>query len=222
MRSTERGEACYRGETGELSATPERLRQSLARGMLGKKLLDAGSCRGQSRTRLPLRNELAIREQLRKLLGDRVGVRFVIACQHEARCAHCRDERAVDAVDKAGRVEVPAKRVQHLRGGLRVVLEGFRPPIEPGGPARSHRADAPDRLCQHSTLDALGLGLDQVEDERPADALTVEVAAIDAQVVEQRYVVGGVAIPSVVRGDRGARLTNGVESNRRRAAASRR
>jgi len=32
MRSTERGEACYRGETGELSATPERLRQSLAEG----------------------------------------------------------------------------------------------------------------------------------------------------------------------------------------------
>src|ERR1700739_906955 len=79
--------ALREGRTAKQPSTSRNLgrRRSLAGGMLGEKLLDAGSCRGQRRTLLPLRNELAIREQLRKLLGDRVGMRFVIACQDEAR-----------------------------------------------------------------------------------------------------------------------------------------
>jgi hypothetical protein len=135
---------------------------------------------------------------------------LVVAGQHEARGLDCRDKGAVDAVDKAGCVEVPAERVEHLLGGLRVVLEGFRPAVEPGGAAGRHRADAADRLRQHGALHALGLLLDQVEDERPADALAVEMTAIDAQMVEERDVVGGVAIPAVLRGDRGARLAAGI------------
>ena len=36
------------------------------------------------------------------------------------------------------------------------------------------------------------------------------MAAVDAELVEQRDVVGGVAVPAVLRGDRGARLAAGV------------
>ena len=52
--------------------------------------------------------------------------------------------------------------------------------------------------------------LQHVEDERAADALTVKVAAVDPQMVEHRDVVGGVAIPAVLCGDRGARLAAGI------------
>src|SRR5437660_12360284 len=36
------------------------------------------------------------------------------------------------------------------------------------------------------------------------------MTAVDAQMVEERNVVGGVAVPAVLRGDRGARLAAGV------------
>src|SRR5204863_6177931 len=47
-------------------------------------------------------------------------------------------------------------------------------------------------------------------DERAADALAVEVAAVDTQMVEEGDVVGSVAVPAVLRGDRGPRLAAGV------------
>ena len=47
--------------------------------VLRQDLLDAGFRRGQGRPGLPLRDELAVRQQLRELLGDRVGVRLVVA-----------------------------------------------------------------------------------------------------------------------------------------------
>jgi hypothetical protein len=175
-----------------------------------QELLDAGSRRSQGRAGLPLRDELAVGDQLRELLGDRVGVGLVVAGQHEAWRLDLRDEGAVDAIDETGGVKVLAKCVEHLLGGLRVVLERFRPAVEAGGAARRHRADAADRLRQHGALDALGLGLDQIQDERPADALTVEMTAVDAQVVEEGDVVGGIAVPAILRGDRRARLAAGV------------
>ena len=131
---------------------------------------------------------------------------LVVAGQHEAWCLDPRDEGTIDAIDKTGGVEVVAERVQHLWRGLRVVFEGFRPAVEPGGAAGRHRADAADRLRQHGALDALGLRLDQVPDERPADALAVQVAPVDAQMVEEGDVVGGVAAPAILRGDRSAGL----------------
>src|SRR5690242_6241714 len=180
------------------------------RRVLREELLDAGFRRGQGCAGLPLRDELAVREQLREFFGDRVGVGLVVAGQHQARRLDLRDEGAVDAIDEAGGVEVPAERVEHLLGGLRMVFEGFGPAVKAGGAAGRHRADAADRLCQHGALDALGLMLDQVQDERAADALAVEVTAVDAQMVEEGDVVGGVAVPTVLRGDRGARLAAGV------------
>ena len=73
-----------------------------------------------------------------------------------------------------------------------MVLERFCPGVEPGGRPGAIAPDAADWLRQHSALHALGLGLDQVQDERAADALAVKMAAIDPQVVEQRDVVGGI------------------------------
>jgi len=91
-----------------------------------------------------------------------------------------------------------------------VVFERFRPPVEPRGAAGRPGADAPDRLRQHGAGDALRLSLEHVQDERPADALTVEMAPVDAEVVEEGDVIGGVAVPAVLRGDRGAGLAAGV------------
>jgi len=59
---------------------------------------------------------------------------------------------------------------------------------------------------KHGALRALGLVLDQVEDERPADALAVEVTAVEAQMVEHGNVVVGVGVPIILRAHRGARL----------------
>src|SRR5262249_35087310 len=42
------------------------------------------------------------------------------------------------------------------------------------------------------------------------NALAIEVAAVDAQMVEQSDVVGGVSVPAVLRGDRSARLAAGI------------
>ena len=61
-----------------------------------------------------------------------------------------------------------------------MVFEGFRPGVEPGGAAGRHRADAADRLGPHGALNALGLMLDEVQDERPADALAMQVTAISS------------------------------------------
>jgi len=44
------------------------------------------------------------------------------------------------------------------------------------------------------------------DDERAADALAVEVALVDPQMVKHRDVIGGVVVPMVIRGDRCARL----------------
>jgi hypothetical protein len=49
------------------------------RRVLGQEFLDAGLGRGQRRPGLPLRDELAIRGQFREFLGDRIGVRLVVA-----------------------------------------------------------------------------------------------------------------------------------------------
>ena len=52
--------------------------------------------------------------------------------------------------------------------------------------------------------------VDQAHDERAADALAVEVAALDLQVVEHRDVVRRIRVPAVLRRDRRARLAAGV------------
>jgi hypothetical protein len=62
--------------------------------------------------------------------------------------------------------------------------------------------------------------LEHVHDERPADALTVKMAAVDAQTVEQRDVVAGVRVPAVLGVDRGARLAAGVALIHRNDAES--
>ena len=119
-------------------------------------------------------------------------------------------ELAVDAVEEAGVVEVVIERIEHLLGGLRMVLEALRPRVESRGAAGLHGAHAPDGLRDHGARDALGLGLQQAHDEGPADALAVQVAALDAQVVEQGDVVGGVGVPAVLCGDGRARPAAGI------------
>src|SRR5438874_8343844 len=105
-------------------------------------------------------------------------MRLVVAGQHQARRPAARDERAVDAVDEAGAVQVLVKRVQYRFGDLRMVAEGLGPRVEPGGAAELHLTHAPDGLREHGGRDALGLSLQQAHDERPADALTIEMAPI--------------------------------------------
>jgi cytochrome P450 len=63
------------------------------------------------------------------------------------------------------------------------------PLVEPGRAARRHRADPPDGLGQHGRGHPPGRGLQQAQDERAADALAVEVAALDAQVVQHGRVL---------------------------------
>src|SRR2546422_747864 len=50
----------------------------------------------------------------------------------------------------------------------------------------------------------------QADDERSTDALAVQVAPVDTQVVEQGDVVGGVGVPAVLCGDGSAGLAAGI------------
>src|SRR5437764_1137977 len=118
----------------------------------------------------------------RELLRSQLRVRLVIPGQHQAGRLDRLHEVAVAAIGEAGRVEVPAERVEHLRARLRVVGQRFRPGVEPGRAAGRHRTDATDRLRQHGRLHPLGVVLQHVQDERAADALAVEMVAVDAQV----------------------------------------
>ena len=117
-------------------------------------------------------------------------MRRIVARQHQAGRLAARHEGAVDAVDEARAVEVLIERLQHLIGGLGVVLQGLRPGFEIGGAGRRHGSYPPDALRNHGTGDALRLGLQHAEDEGPTDALAVQVALVDPQVVEQGDVVG--------------------------------
>jgi hypothetical protein len=76
--------------------------------------------------------------------------------------------------------------------------------------SRFHRADAADGLSDYGAGDALGLQLQQLEDKRTANTLAEQVAFLDAEVIEQRDVVGRIAVPAIRRGDRRVRLAAGV------------
>ena len=67
----------------------------VGRCVLQEEFFDAGFRRGESRTRLPLRDELAVREQLREFLGDRVGLRLIVAGRPETGRLNCQYEDTV-------------------------------------------------------------------------------------------------------------------------------
>jgi hypothetical protein len=56
-------------------------------------------------------------------------------------------------------------------------------------------------LRNHGARDALGLGLQQAQDEGPTDSLPVQVTLVDPQVVEQGDVIGCAGVPAVLCDD---------------------
>jgi hypothetical protein len=131
-------------------------------------------------------------------------VRLVIAGQHEARRPDSPHKLAIDAVHESRLVKIAVKSVEHLRRRFGVILERRGPGLEPRRPGRRHRADPPDRLRQNRGGHALRLFLQQVQDERAADALAIQVTPIDPQMIEQRDMVFRVTVPAVLGRDRGA------------------
>ncbi len=100
------------------------------RRVLRQELLHTGFRRRQGRAFLPLRDELGVGEQLYQFLGNRERMRRIVARQHQARRLAARHERAVYAVDEARAVQVLVEGIQHLLGGLRVVLQRLGPRLE--------------------------------------------------------------------------------------------
>src|SRR5271154_6357563 len=100
--------------TGQIPAQvpPTRCERASLRRVLRQERLDAGLCRRQRRFGLPLRDELAVRQQLRELLRNWPRMRLVVACQYHAWRSHRLYEVAVGAIDEARGVEVPAERVE--------------------------------------------------------------------------------------------------------------
>ena len=74
-----------------------------------------------------------------------------------------------------------------------------RPPIDPTRPIG---------CAQHAGGHPLRRPLQHVDDKRPADALTVEVALVDAQMVEHREMVVCVVVPASSLSVIGARRTS--------------
>lgn len=70
-----------------------------------------------------------------------------------------------------------------------MILQRLDPHLEPRGAPGGQSPDAPDGLGEHGGGNALGLGLQQAQDEGPADALAEEMAPVDPQVVQQGQVV---------------------------------
>src|SRR5713226_6985723 len=135
----DRGALCYGEDTTTCTASysgclPRRSRPSPKRAsserVLRQELLDTELRRRQRRPFFPLPDELAVGEQLRRLLGDRERMRLIVARQHQARRPATRHERAVHAVEEPGTVQVLVERIRHLLGGLGVVLEGLSPRVE--------------------------------------------------------------------------------------------
>src|SRR5579863_6009053 len=120
----------------------------MARRVLSQERLDARLCRGQRRLGLPLPDELATGDQPRQFVGDRPGVRLVVAGEDEARRLDGPGELAVGAIDKAGRIKVLVEGVKHLLSRLGAIAERLGPALEVGVPPGSHRADPADRLGQ--------------------------------------------------------------------------
>ena len=169
--------------------------------MIRHELLHTGRRGRQGRAGLPLWDELAMGQELRYLLSDRKRMRRIVPRQHQAWRLATRHERAVHTVGKPGAVQILVERLQHLCSGLWVILQGLGPRFEVGGAARRHSSHTPNGLRDHSTGDALGLGREQTHDEGPTDALTVQVALVDSQMIEQGDVVGSVGVPAVLRRD---------------------
>ena len=91
-----------------------------------------------------------------------------------------------------------------------MVGEGLGPRVEPGGATGRHRAHSSDGLREHGGRDALRLSLQQAHDEGSADALAVQMAPVDAQMIQHGDVIGRVGVPAVLRGDGTAGPTAGV------------
>ena len=79
------------------------------------------------------------------------------------------------------------ERIQHLLRGLRMIREGLGPRVESSGAAGRHRADPADGLREHRARDPLGLRLQHAHDEGATDALAVEMAPVDAQMIEHFF-----------------------------------
>ena len=79
--------SCGIHQAQPIPRTPTRRpRLRAGRHVLREELLHAGFGLSQGCAGLPLGDEFAIREQLRELLGDRVGVGLVVAGQHQTGC----------------------------------------------------------------------------------------------------------------------------------------
>ena len=91
-----------------------------------------------------------------------------------------------------------------------MILQRLRPGFEVGRAARRHRSYPPDGLRNHGRGDALGLSLQHAENKRPTDALAIQVALVDPQVVEEGNMIGQVAVPAVLSGNGRTGLATGV------------
>src|SRR5712691_5245171 len=122
--------------------------------VLRQELLHTGFRRRQGRAFLPLRDELGVGEQPHQFLRNRERMRRIVARQNQARRLTARHEGAVHAIDEARAVQVLVEGIQHLLGGLRVVLQGLGPRLEVGGAGGRHGAHPPDGLGDHGAGDA--------------------------------------------------------------------
>src|SRR5260370_397559 len=131
----------------------------------------------------------------------------VVALQYEAwRLARPR-EIARDGEHEVGAVHVLAKRTERRVGQVGPLS------LQIVGPAVEHLAKSvlifrgeTDRVLQDRRGDALRRSLDDAQAVSRTDASAHDVGALDAQMVEQRQVVGGVGRPAIGGGDRRVRL----------------
>src|SRR5216684_141013 len=131
----------------------------------------------------------------------------VVALQYEAwRLARSR-EVARDGEDEVGAIHIMAKRTERRVGQVRPLS------LQLLGPAVEHLTKRflifrgkSDRVLQDGRGNALRRSLYDAQAVGRTDASAHDVGALDAEMVEQREVVGGVRRPAIGGGDRRERL----------------
>ena len=145
-----------------------------------------------------------VRGDGRDLARDLLGVVGVAAHQHEHGRRARGDEFASDI-----EVEVPVVQVRPEAPpggfvGLRMVrCDGVRPPLEHLVEEFPVVVEA-DRLLQDGGRDPFGSGFHEPQAVGAADAAAEDMGALDAEMVEECEVIGGVGVPAVACGHRRA------------------
>src|SRR6202051_2250544 len=133
-------------------------------------------------------------------------MRLVVAGQDERRGGAVPHEIAADAKDEIAAPHTLTESTQYRRIELRpcraLLLRPFRKAL--GEVGRKFRVEA-DGVLEHRSADSFRHHLAQGETKARSDAAAEDMAALDAEMIHERELVGRVSVPAMIGGNGAAR-----------------